>query len=72
MALSGVMHSGFLPPTEAKPHICAGTAGELLQNRLGGLGSLQESHWDLGIFYLSQDIFISVRLFLPLLAGNAG
>lgn len=29
MALSGVMHSGFLPPTEAKPHICAGTAGEL-------------------------------------------
>lgn len=39
-ALSGVMHSGFLPPTEAKPHICAGTAGELLQNHLGDLGSL--------------------------------
>lgn len=72
MALSGVMHSGFLPPTEAKPHACAGTAGELFQNHLSDLGSSQESHWDLGISYVSQDIYISVRLFLPLLAGNTG
>lgn len=40
MALSRVMHSGFLPPTEAKPHICAATAGELFQNHLSDLGSL--------------------------------
>ena len=40
MALSGVMHSGSLPPAEAKPHVCAGTAGELFQNHVGDLGLL--------------------------------
>lgn len=70
MALSGARHSGFLPPTEAKPDLHTGTTGEPLQNHPCDLGSFQEHHGDLGIFYLSLDIYSSVRLFLPLLAGN--